>query len=164
MNAATIEPPSVFDVVDMGDPSEAKRAERALRILRSNVLTQTVGTVSPDFQCSMEGTTGALHGFKIVVCHSCAHSIASACWMAVYLGKGYFVHVDARRVFNVATWRGEQLHGADQRRRFLRDLNDRFQSAYEFAAWCQREDMPSVNSELKQSPIEDPAPAKGHRA
>jgi hypothetical protein len=143
---------------DPQEPSYAFRIDEALQMFRTDTATQTQGTVSPDFQCSREGTTGKLKGYPIVVMHSCAFGRASPCWLVVYVGKGWFFHVDARRAFNNAPWYGEQLHGAEQRRRFLRDLNDRFPNIDHFADWAQVEDMPRINQELNQSPIEDPKP------
>jgi hypothetical protein len=136
----------------------------ALKTIRCDTATQPQGTISLDFQCSREGTTGKLRGHAIAVMHSCKLGAASDRWMVVYTGKGRFFHVDARRAFNRAPWYGEQLFGAEQRRRFLRDLNDRFHSANEFATWAIAEDMPRIEQDLNQSPIEDPRTlqVKGH--
>jgi hypothetical protein len=129
----------------------------ALAAIRAGTATLPQGTVNAYFQSSREGTTGKLRGHAIVVTHSCNEGTASPCWLVVYTGKGRFWHVDARRAFNRDPWYGEQLHGAEQRRRFLRDLNDRFESVTEFAAWCVAEDMPRIHQDLTQSPIEEPA-------
>ncbi len=129
----------------------------ALATIRADTPIQPQGTLNPFFQSSREHTTGKLRGHAIVVTHSCNEGTASPCWLVVYTGKGRFWHVDARRAFNRDPWYGEQLHGAEQRRRFLRDLNDRFESVTEFAAWCVAEDMPRIHQDLTQSPIEEPA-------
>lgn len=141
---------------DAQEPDFETRLSDALRTIRADMPTQLIGTHSKDFQCSIEGSSGKLRGHPIRVHHSCKEGAASACWMVVYVGKGRSFHVDARRAFNRSPWAGEALYGADQRHRFLRDLNDRFHSAQAFATWCVVEDMPRVHQDLVQSPIEAP--------
>lgn len=128
----------------------------ALAVARVETSTQPQGTINDEFQCSREGTTGKLRGHDIIVMHSCAYGTANAFWLVVYTGKGRFWHVDARRAFNNEAWHGGKLFGSDQRRRFLRDLNDRFESAHQFAEWCVAEHMPRIQQDLNQSPIEEP--------
>lgn len=135
----------------------SKDLATALSVARANTATQPQGTINEHFQCSREGTTGKLRGHAIAVMHSCKQGVASPCWLVVFTGKGRFWHVDARRAFNVTEWYGETLYGSDQRHRFMRDLNDRFESVYQFAEWCITEHMPRIRQDLNQSPIEDPA-------
>jgi hypothetical protein len=143
-------------LLDPQEPDFATRLDDALRTIRADVPTQRIGTVNEHFQCSIESTGGKLHGHPIRVSHSCQRGQASARWMVVYVGKGRSFHIDARRAFNVPTWHGEQLYGSEQRHYFLRELNDRFQSATEFATWAVAEDMPRTHQDLQNSPIEQP--------
>ncbi|MGL4233294.1 MAG: hypothetical protein ACRCWJ_18145 [Casimicrobium sp.] len=141
---------------DPHQPSFETRLEAALKTIRTDVATQAIGTINEHFQCSSQGSAGTLHGHPIRVHHSCKNGVASPCWMAVYVGTGHTFHIDARRAFNVATWHGETLYGAEQRHLFRRDLNDRFESATEFAAWAVAEDMPRIRQDLHHSPIAQP--------